>query len=320
MRVSVVVPLYNKARYVRRCLESVCRQTFRDFEIIVVNDGSTDGSEGVVASVNDPRLILRHQANAGPGAARNRGLREARGEYVAFLDADDEWLPEYLERSVRALHETPEAASVTSCSTEPPWDDRVERLWRKRGITEGTHRVTASLAPALLVQMVAYMLPCSTVARASVTRVYGGFYERDRCLYAEDAFLWLQVILNRPVVFRLEPLVRIHRDAAELSGNLARPHPVEPFLRRPDLVRSTCPSGLESLLEAFLAVRAFKTACVLGYWGQWRQARNLRREFAIPGSWRLPYALPALACSTPLGSWLGAAWRSVTTAARRDRR
>lgn len=309
MRVSVVIPLYNKAPYIGRCLRSVFAQTCRDFEIIVVDDGSTDGGERILDTIDKPGLRVFRQANGGPGAARNRGLHEARGDYVAFLDADDEWLPEYLASSVRALDDAPNAATVSTSYLEEPRGRRVETLWRRRGIQQGLQYVTPELAPELLVHIVAYMRPCTTVARTQVLRGFGGFYDRDRCLYAEDSFLWLQVVLNRPVLFRLDPLVRIHRDAAELSGNLNGARPIEPFLQKPELVRATCPPGLEGLLDGFLAARAFKTACVLGYWGQWREARRLRRAFAVPGSWRRTYALPSLFCATPLGAWAGSAWR-----------
>jgi glycosyltransferase involved in cell wall biosynthesis len=311
MRVSVVVPLYNKAPYVGRCLRSVSAQTYRDFETIVVDDGSTDGGDRMLDAFSAPGLRVVRQANAGPGAARNRGIRESRGEYVAFLDADDEWLPEFLASSVRALDETPRAAAVSSSYFEEPHERRVDRLWRRRGIVPGLQCVTAKFTPEHLVNLVAYMHPCTTVARSQVLRDFGGFYDRDRCVYAEDAFLWLQVVLNRAVFFRLEPLVRIHRDAAQLSGNLSAARPVEPFLERPDLVRARCPPGLERLLEGFLAARAFKTACVLGYWGQWREARRLRRAFAIDGSWRLRYALPSLLCGTPVGALAGSVWRRL---------
>ena len=99
--VSVVMPLYNKEREVARAIASVFGQTFRDFELLVVDDGSTDRGAQTVASLGDERMRLIRQANAGVSSARNRGVREAQSDLVAFLDADDEWAPEFLETVLR---------------------------------------------------------------------------------------------------------------------------------------------------------------------------------------------------------------------------
>ena len=103
--VSVVIPLYNKEKFIVRALKSVFAQTFQDYEVIVVDDGSTDRSMEVVAKCTDPRLRVIRQANAGPGAARNRGARESISKCVAFLDADDELLPNFLAENLSNLKE-----------------------------------------------------------------------------------------------------------------------------------------------------------------------------------------------------------------------
>lgn len=311
-KISVVVPLYNKAAHVRRALDSVAAQTLQDFEAIVVDDGSTDGGASVVEEYAGARFRLVRQPNAGPGAARNRGIRESTGDVLAFLDADDEWLPGYLEHVVGLLEETG-ADAATCCYFEHPPGESREGMWEARGIREGAHRLSAETPAALVVQMLAYMSPCSTVARAGVVRRLGGFYDADRCLYAEDAFLWLKVLLNGAVAFSLAPLVRFHSDASELSKNLKGARPVEPFLAHPEEVEASCPPELRGLLGRVLAARAFKTACVLGYWGHWREARALRRRFAVEGGWRLPKYVPARVCSTPLGAGLGKVWRMVSS-------
>jgi glycosyltransferase involved in cell wall biosynthesis len=311
-RVSVVIPLYNKARYVRRALDSITAQTFTDFEVIVVDDGSTDESASVVESYDDARFRIVRQENAGPGAARNRGATEASGEMLAFLDADDEWLPRYLEASVRLLDETG-AVAVTCCYFEHPPGESREAMWRARGIEAGTHQLAPDTPPNLVVQMLAFMSPCSTVARAGVVRGWGGFYAAERCLYGEDAFLWLKVLLNERVAFSLEPLARFHHDASELSKNLKAARPVEPFLLHAEEVEAACPPHMRGLLARVLAIRALKTACVLGYWGEWRAARALKRRFAVAGDWRLPKYVAAQVCSTPLGAGLGRAWRMLSS-------
>ena len=103
-KVSVVIPVFNRPAAVRRAIESVLAQTCQDFEIIVVDDGSTDETPAVVAGLADPRMtLIQHEGNRGGSAARNTGLRAASAEYVAFLDSDDEWLPRKLERQLEVF-------------------------------------------------------------------------------------------------------------------------------------------------------------------------------------------------------------------------
>jgi GT2 family glycosyltransferase len=312
LKVSIVVPLYNKAPHVRRALDSIAAQTFSDFEVIVVDDGSTDDGAAIVANYGDSRVRLVRQPNAGPGAARNAGLAQTQGEFIAFLDADDAWLPTYLEESVRQLGESgDDVAAVSSGYIEYPSGMWRERMWRQRGLSKGVHRVAPDTNPWLVVSMLAYMSPCSTVARSQVIRKWGGFYDREKCLYAEDAFLWLKFLLNEKVAFNPKPLVIFHREASGLSKNLAGAHTVEPFLIDSREIEAACPSTLRVLLGHVLAIRAAKTACVFGYWGHWREARSLMQRFTKAKDWRLPYYFSGRVCSTPIGAVLGWTWRGA---------
>jgi hypothetical protein len=312
LKVSIVIPLYNKAPYVRRTLDSISGQTFSDFEVIVVDDGSTDDGAAIVRDYSDQRLRLISQANAGPGPARNTGAAQARGELIAFLDADDEWLPSYLEESVTLLEGFgPEVATISSGYIEFPSGVSCENMWRRRGIQAGPFRLTAETEPALAISALAYMTPPSTLTRADVFRKWKGFYSDEKSLFGEDAFFWIKVLLNEMVAFNLKPLVRIHREASGLSKNLNGARPVEPFLNDPTEIEAACPPHLSDLLARMLAIRAAKTACVLGYWGHWREAKLLMARFASAKHWRLPYYIPALVCSTPLGAVLGNTWRTM---------
>ena len=113
--ITVVIPLYNKKESIATALNSILAQTCQDFEVVVVDDGSTDESAAVVERYADSRIRLIRQANAGVSAARNKGIEEANGEYVAFLDADDQWMPEFLAEIVELQKEFPEyRAQATS--------------------------------------------------------------------------------------------------------------------------------------------------------------------------------------------------------------
>lgn len=109
MKVSIVIPLYNKAPHIARAIDSVLSQSIQDFEVIVVDDGSTDGSAEVVMKYQDSRIVLIRKANGGVSCARNTGISLASSNYIAFLDADDEYLPNFLHTILELWHRFPEA-------------------------------------------------------------------------------------------------------------------------------------------------------------------------------------------------------------------
>jgi hypothetical protein len=311
-RVSVIVPLFNKAGYVGRALASISSQTFADFEVIVVDDGSTDGGPEIVARHRDSRVRLVSQQNSGPGAARNRGIEQSRGLLLAFLDADDEWLPHYLEAGIAGMDSSGARHAAHTCAyfDEPSGTDS-SAMWRSRGFVPGVCQVDANTRPETLLHRVAFMSPCTTVARAEVIRKLGGFYEKD-CRYAEDAYLWLRVLLNYPVSFSLDPRVRVYRDASHLSATGRVFRPLEPFLVSPEEIRAECPEGLRPVLDQFLAIRAFKTACAWSYWGRWAAARQLLRRFRVASAHKLPRFWLAQTAATPFGAAAGMTIRQAS--------
>jgi len=309
--VTVVVPLYNKASTIARALQSIRNQTFGNHETIVIDDGSSDASADFADRFTDDRLRVVRQPNAGPGAARNRGIAEARGSLLAFLDADDEWLPNFLERSVAMLeHAGRSTASVTSGYVVGPAAQNTQDFWRRQGLRAEVFRLSSRTSAVRLATFLRYMNSWSTVIRRATVEHYGGFYERH-CLYGEDSYLFLKVLLNENVLVNLEPLVHWHDEASNLSRNVAGARPIEPMLSDPEPLYAVCPPHLRSVLDKLLSIRAGKTACMLGFWGHWREARTLLRRFSRLRDVAHRSVLLGHLCATPFAGLAASALRSV---------
>jgi hypothetical protein len=232
-------------------------------------------------------------------------------ELLAWLDGDDAWKPEYLAESVRLLDQYPDAACLTWAMWEFPGPVSTATRWKNLNMPEGRYQVTQETSPRLMATFLSHMLPSSTVMRRKVFLEAGGYYAKNRCLYAEDAYLWLQVLLFHPAIFCSRPLVDKDCDAAELSTNLGGVRPIEPFLLDPGDLLERCPANLRNLLRQVLALRACKTSAVYGYYGEYKVARPLMREFVRLSDWRLPWFFAAWAGCTPVAKWLGAVARAT---------
>ncbi|MGI6460206.1 MAG: glycosyltransferase family 2 protein [Candidatus Hydrogenedentales bacterium] len=128
--VSVIIPTYNRAGFVVEAVNSVLSQTFDDLEVVVVNDGSSDETARVLENFNDPRVKPIHQANAGRSTARNRGFAESSGQFIVFLDDDDLFLPEKLEKQVNFLRENPDTGLVASGFNFVEADGQIIQIFR----------------------------------------------------------------------------------------------------------------------------------------------------------------------------------------------
>lgn len=197
---SVVIPVYNGARSIGRAVSSVLEQSFRRFEIVVVDDGSTDGTCETLRPFLD-RVRLIQQDNAGPSAARNAGIRVARGEYIAFLDADDAWLPEKLEHLIGAMAQSPSA--VLAFSDVIPIDDNGHRLSDSLIGRRFAH------APSMEEMLARWwpIYPSATIIKRSTVLTCGGFDEGFGRPGYEDPLLWLKVRERGAFAYVDQPLV-----------------------------------------------------------------------------------------------------------------
>jgi glycosyltransferase involved in cell wall biosynthesis len=130
-KVAVIIPAYNSMKFLPRTLDSVLRQTFQDYEVVIVNDGSKDGIEDWARAIDDRRVRLISQANQGQSAARNTGISHSKGDYIAFLDSDDLWDPQKLEKQVDVLDQNPDVGLVYTWVDELSIEDKVlKKVWR----------------------------------------------------------------------------------------------------------------------------------------------------------------------------------------------
>ncbi|MFZ9939541.1 MAG: glycosyltransferase family 2 protein [Bacteroidia bacterium] len=132
---SVVIPQYNRAHRIKNTISSVLEQTYQDFEIIIVDDGSKDNPQPIIEAIGDPRIRYIYQQNAGASAARNKGIDHAKGTYVAFLDSDDTWLPQHLAQALPLLQSGENICTYTQLIVER--GDDIRFLKPSRGLREG---------------------------------------------------------------------------------------------------------------------------------------------------------------------------------------
>lgn len=199
--VAVVIPAYNAHRYIARAIASVRAQSHTPTSLVVVDDGSTDGTAEAVAELAPAVHVIR-QRNAGPSAARNRGAQELCTEVVAFLDADDEWLPQTLERLLEVFVREPRTALVTADMSAVDESGRItEASWFERhGLAADVRRWSGKPVPdALAALMRTNFVSTSVVAiRTDVFRALGGF--RSDLRYGEDLELWARIAARHAVV------------------------------------------------------------------------------------------------------------------------
>jgi glycosyltransferase involved in cell wall biosynthesis len=190
--VSIIIPAYNRADYLPVCLESIFAQTFRDYEIIIADDGSADNTRELLDPlIREQKIRYISQENKGPGAARNNGLSQATGELIAFLDSDDLWPPDKLEWQVQYLKDHPEVGVIGGGFH---WIDQSGSKTGQPVLREG---------PASFEGMFEgppFVSPGETLIRRRVLEEAGGFDEARSTWPAEDMDLWLRLVRMTPIM------------------------------------------------------------------------------------------------------------------------
>ena len=207
--VSVVIPTYNRTSLLLRAVASVRAQTFNDWELIVVDDGSSEDIAGALASVEDPRIrLIRHGVNRGAPAARNTGLAEVRGEWVAFLDSDDEWLPQKLAKQLVLVRRNVDAPVLVYTG--------FEKIGWLRQPSPPTRR--GMLFEDLLAKN--FIGTCSTpLISVAALRQAGGFDPELKS--SQDWDLWVRLARLGPIDFVPETLVWYHHQEDSITMNRA---------------------------------------------------------------------------------------------------
>lgn len=209
---SIVIPLYNKEKFIIHTLKSVLKQSFTDFEIIIINDGSTDKSEEKIFQIDDTRIRYYLKKNSGASSTRNFGIEKAKSKYIAFLDADDYWYPNYLQEMYNNINKFPDI-KVFSVALEIEISKNVlqsDYSIKKTADHEIVNYFTASSKRTILSSS-------SSVFHESVFKEAGIFDTKLKS--GEDTDLWIRIGLIYPILFSWKVLARYILDNKSLSKN-----------------------------------------------------------------------------------------------------
>lgn len=210
--ISVIIPAYNAVKTIQETIESVLSQTFQDFEIIVIDDGSSDSTVEVVSSIQDDRLKVFSYPNAKQAASRNRGFAHSTGKYISFLDADDLWTPNKLESQLKALQDNPQAAVAYS------WSHCIDE--KGKFLREASHSTSSGDVYAKLLLCDFLDNGSNPLIRRQALLEVGGF---DESLPpAEDWDMWLRLAARYHFVAVPYPHILYRQSPSSASANLRR--------------------------------------------------------------------------------------------------
>ena len=209
---SVIIPLFNKEKFIEATLKSVLKQTFIDFEILIINDGSTDNSGPIIKGFDDPRIRYFYKENEGVSSARNDGIDKAQSDYISFIDADDYWYPDFLEEMFKIIKSFPQ---------EKVFSSAIEIETSKKVIP-----ASYSIVKTNDYEIVNYFTASSkeTVICTSCAVFHKSIFEETGVFDSEiksgqDTDMWIRIGINYPVVFSWKILARYVYDENSLSKN-----------------------------------------------------------------------------------------------------
>ena len=294
MLVSVIIPLFNKAAHIEETVRSVLVQSYRKFELIVVNDGSTDRGPEIARSFKDPRVRVIDQENAGVSAARNRGISATRGELVAFLDGDDLWNPDFLAAVLRLNRQYPLAGLYATAYQirrrhrglidpqfkeipSPPWEGIMPRYFRSAALGKPPVCASACCAPRHVLNEV------------------GGFAAGRRM--GEDLDLWARIALRYPVAFSTYKGAVYGQDAENRACMTFGRKDEHPFFETAERLQRT--GGISEqqaddveLYLTRLTIENIRQHVLAGDFDRARElSRTLKKRWAFP-IWRLIWGSP----------------------------
>ena len=212
MNNSVIIPVFNGEATIEEKIDSILNQTFKDIEIIIINDGSTDATLETIKKISDSRIKVFSYPNAGLSASRNRGISQAKGEYISFTDADDLWTADKLELQWQALQKNPQAALAYS------WTDYIDES--SKFLKSGRRiKINGDAFSKLLVTNFLENGSNPLIRQQALEKV-GGF---DESLFAaEDKDMWLRLAANYEFVCLEKPQILYRTSTTSMSTNLKR--------------------------------------------------------------------------------------------------
>ncbi len=254
---SVVIPLYNKAQSITATLNSVLAQNFEDFEIVLVNDGSTDGSLEVAKKIKDPRIRIITKENGGVSSARNRGIREAKYDWIAFLDGDDLWTENHLSSVIDAMNKFPDhSVFCTGFSVLNSKEEKVKDVvFEKTTILENYFETVNKLKK--------YIIHTSAIIALKQRLIEVGLFN-EKLTHGEDLDLWERSSRTENLVM-VDSISTIYRLGAENRSNVKLPLLEKTRIYNTDTSKMINPAeisyyknGILGLLFATLLYKDFK--------------------------------------------------------------